>query len=301
MSKLNIGVVAGALTSDPRRLARLSRQVGFSGLQFDADWAALDLISLSASGRREFRQLLASESQHFIGLRAELGPQKLAPGADIDRILSIAEKLMEAAAALQAPLLCLDLGVLPEPARVVPPRPAVPAGQAGLILIPEPARPREIAGPPPVAPDPAHVSLVSVVLEELGRRADRFSVMVAMRSELSSFAALASALRAANCPWFGVDLDPVAVLRDEWSPDEIASVLGSQIRHVRARDAVAGADRRTRPANIAAGATDWPAMLSTLDAAGFHGWLTVDPIDLPDRLAGAAAGIAALRKIEAGK
>jgi sugar phosphate isomerase/epimerase len=301
MSKLNIGVVAAALTSDPRRLARLSREMGFGGLQFDAKWAALDLISLSASGRREFRQLLASESQHFIGLRAELGAQKLAPGADIDRILSGAEKLMEAAAALQAPLLCLDLGVLPEPVRVVPPKPAVAAGQAGLILVPEPARSREMPGPPPIAPDPAHVSLVSVVLEELGRRADRFSVMVAMRSELSSFAALASALRAANCPWFGVDLDPAAVLRDEWSPDEIASVLGSQIRHVRARDAVAGADRRTRPAAIGAGATDWPVLLSTLDAAGFHGWVTIDPTDLPDRFAGAEAGIAALRKIEAGK
>jgi sugar phosphate isomerase/epimerase len=114
---------------------------------------------------------------------------------------------------------------------------------------------------------------------------------------LSSVASLEAALRGANCPWFGVDLDPVALLRDEWTLDETLSALGPLIRHVRARDALIGMDRRTRPAPIGAGATDWPRLLADLDSAGFHGWFTVDPTELPNRTDAASAGLAALRSI----
>src|SRR5206468_871975 len=102
-------------------------------------------------------------------------------------------------------------------------------------------------------PDPAFVSQVSAALQELGSRADRYGVTVAVRSELASFASLDEALTAARCPWFGVDLDPVAILRDDWSADEVFSRLGPLIRHVRARDATLGADRRTQPAAIGRG------------------------------------------------
>jgi len=71
--------------------------------------------------------------------------------------------------------------------------------------------------------------------------------------------------------------------------DEIFSRLGKLIRHVRARDAVLGADKRTKPAPIGQGSTDWPALLARLDAAGYSGWLTIDPIDLPDRSGAALA------------
>jgi sugar phosphate isomerase/epimerase len=97
-------------------------------------------------------------------------------------------------------------------------------------------------------------------------------------------------LRRADCPWFGVDFDPVAILRDEWDADEVFSAVGPLIRHVRGRDAVAGAEHRTRPAIIGQGDTDWPGLLARLDEAGYHGWITIDPIDLPDRTAAAQAG-----------
>lgn len=297
---LNIGVVAGALTADPRKVARIARLMGFTGLQLDAVWSTLDVTSLAASGLRELRHLFASESQHLIGLRVELGAKGLTPGADIDRILSRLETIMEAAAGLAAPLLCLDLGLLPEPVRVLAPKPVIETEQAGLILIPAPSQQTApAASESSRPPDSAHVSLVNSALDELGRQADRFSVTVAMRSGLSSFASLEAALKGANCPWFGLDLDPAAVVADKWEVDEILSSLGNEIRHVRARDAIRGTDHRTRPVVIGSGATDWPAMLAALDAAGFHGWLTIDPTDLSDRPAAAAEGLAYLRKIAA--
>ena len=112
-----------------------------------------------------------------------------------------------------------------------------------------------------------------------------------MRSELSSLAALARTLAAARCPWFGVDLDPVSVLRDHWDLDQTFSAIGPLVRHVRGRDAVAGADRRTKPTPVGRGDTKWDHLLSNLDGADYHGWITVDPSDLPDRPAAATAGL----------
>jgi len=295
-STLKISVVASALTADPRQVARLARRTGFGGLLLDAGWSALKIAVLDSGGRRELRRLFAAESQQLVGLGADIGPAGLGPGADIDRALDQLEPVMEAAAALVAPLVCVDLGPLPRHVPAPRPKPPINPDLLGPILIPAPA-----ASPPPdISPTPADIAQIAQIqsaLEELGRRADRFSVTFALRSELSSLASLEAALRGANCPWFGVDLDPVALLRDEWTLDETLSALGPLIRHVRARDALIGMDRRTRPAPIGAGATDWPRLLADLDSAGFHGWFTVDPTELPNRTDAASAGLAALRSI----
>jgi sugar phosphate isomerase/epimerase len=168
-----------------------------------------------------------------------------------------------------------------------------------LILLPDSVgspKPAE-ATPAPPPPDPAFVSQVDGALAELGRRADRYNVVVAFRSELSGFAALERALRAAACPWFGVDLDPVAVLRDEWEADEILSRLGNVVRHVRGRDAIGGAGGRTRAAVVGQGNTEWGQLLADLDSAGYGGWVTVDPVDLTDRARAAEAGLKHLRDV----
>jgi sugar phosphate isomerase/epimerase len=293
---LKISVVASALTTDPHRVARLSRRMGFAGLLLDAGWSALEIPALSATGRRELRRLFASESQELVGLGADIGPAGFGPGADVDRALDQLEPVMQAAAALSAPLVCLDLGPLPQ--RPPPPRPKPPINPdlLGAILMPA-----SVAPPPPDATpnaaDSAQIAQIQSALQELGSRADRLGVTLSLRCELSSLASLEAALNEANCPWFFVDLDPVALLRDQWTIDEAFSALGSRIRHVRARDALVGMDRRTRAAPIGGGATDWPRLLADLDSADFHGWFTIDPTDLPNRPQAAAAGLAALRSI----
>ncbi|MDQ3440058.1 MAG: sugar phosphate isomerase/epimerase [Planctomycetota bacterium] len=295
---LKLAVVAAALSTDVRQAPRIARTLGFDGLLFDAYSAALSLPDLSQSGRREFRHVLAAESRQLVGLRADLGAKGLTSGVDVDRVLSLLTKAMEAAAGLQAPLLCTDLGPLPvPPAEPKPVKRATP-DMAGLILLPNPI---EEAPTTPAAPatmsaaDVALAAQIDAVLLELGARADRFGVTVAFRSDLSPLAALERALRSAACPWFGVDLDPVGTLRDEWPLDEIFSRFGPLIRHVRGRDANRGAGGRTSPAVIGTGSVNWPELLSNLDAAGYHGWVTVDPMELPDRVAAAGAGLNVLR------
>ncbi len=292
-SQLQLGVVAATFSPDAREAARAARAAGFSGLQFDAFSATLDLTTLSQTGRREFRHVLSSSDQQLIGLRVDVGHKGFAPGADIDRLLRQFEKVMDAAKGLGAPLLCIEVGPLPEPAAAPKPKPRVDPAQAGLIIIPtleSPPTPDSQESRPVPGPDPKLVASVDTALTELCSRADRVGVTLALRSELSSFAALDRAMAAVRCPWFGVDLDPVALLRDAWPADEIFSRFGSLVRHVRARDATAGSDRRTRPAVIGQGSTNWRELLANLYSAGYRGWLTIDPLELSDRVAGATAG-----------
>jgi sugar phosphate isomerase/epimerase len=299
---VSLAVVAAALSQDPRAVPTRARAAGFTGIQFDAYSAALDLPELSVSGRREFLRLLTSQDQQLVGLRWDAGPRGLRPGADVDQILAKLERVMEAAAGLQAPLACVDLGPLPEPPPEAKPKPKVTQEQAGLILLPstsdiQTARESESAGPAAKPVDASFASQVDGALAELGRRADRYNAMVAFRSDLASFAALERVLRQADCPWFGIDLDPVALLRDAWETDEVFSRLGGLIRHVLGRDATGGADRRTKPAVVGQGDTNWEQLLSDLDAAGYSGWITVDPIELSDRVTAASQAREKLAKL----
>jgi sugar phosphate isomerase/epimerase len=246
-----LAVVAGVLDEDFRSAAKIARAAGFAAIQLDSHLGDLDIPSLSQSGKRELRAILRSSELDLVGLRLDLGRSGLT--ADVDAALDRIEKLLAAAAGLQSPLLCLDLGPIPTD------------------------------------------QLMDAALSELARRADRHGVTIAFHSDLAAFAALDRALKIAACPWFGLDLDPVAILKDGWSQDEIFSHLGGLIRHVRARDALAGPDHRTKPAVIGTGSVNWPRLLSDLDAAGYHGWITLDPVELPNRRAAATTGAAALR------
>src|SRR5687768_10269461 len=176
---LKLAVVASAFSNDPRTAPAVARKAGFRGLLFDARGGGLDVTELSGTGRREFRHLLGAQDQQLVGLRHDLGSRGLGPGADVDRELSRLQKVMEAATGLGAPLVCVDLGPLPVPVEVEPPKPKVTPELAGLILLPtsatEAAKPQTAPAPPP---DPAFVSQVDAAMVELGRLADRTSTVL---------------------------------------------------------------------------------------------------------------------------
>jgi len=289
-------ILASALSADARQATTAARVAGFAGLMFDAYATGLSLPDLSQSGRREFRHVLSAQDRQLVGLRVDCGNKGFSIGADVDRTMRHVDRAMECAAGLGEPLLCVDLGPLPEVPRPIQPKPRVTPDMAGLILLPnlpDPEPPQSLHEPIPV--DPRFVAQVDSVLVELGRLADRYACVVAFSSELSTLSALDRALRAAGCPWFGIDLDPVAMLRDTMKTDEVFSTFAPHVRHVRARDAVSGTDFRTRPTVIGAGDTNWPELLTLLNDAGYNGWLTLDPTSLVDRAGGARAGLTHLK------
>ncbi|QOV90528.1 sugar phosphate isomerase/epimerase family protein [Humisphaera borealis] len=284
-STRTLSVVATAIANDLRLAPKVARQLGFTGLQLPLVFGSVDLTQLSGTGLRDVRQLLATHEQQLVAISADLGPKGFGPGADVDRLLKRLADAMQVARGLTAGLLTVDLGPLPQPERAAKPAPKVEPGMAGLILLPTASELAAIEKreAPPATTDSAFFSQVDAALVELGRMADRTGVTLALRCDLSSYAALERALKAASCPWFGIDLDPVALLRDEWEPDEVFSRLGELIRHVRVRDAVGGSGGRTRPAIVGQGDTSWPELLARLEASGYHGAMTIDPTELPDR------------------
>src|SRR5438067_380782 len=81
-----IGAFASAFDPDPRAVPAVARGLGIDGLLFDAYGAGFSIPDLSGSGRREFRQVLSAQDVQLVGLRGELGPKGLGPGADVDRL-----------------------------------------------------------------------------------------------------------------------------------------------------------------------------------------------------------------------
>src|SRR5436190_3522078 len=136
MRREKLSVVASALTDDPREVATIARALGFSGVLFDAIGPSLDLTQLSASGRREFVHLLSSQNRRLVGLRTQVGPKGLGPGADVDRAIATMDLIIEAAAELKSPLVCMDIGPLPAAPRERKKTPKVTPEQAGLIILP---------------------------------------------------------------------------------------------------------------------------------------------------------------------
>jgi sugar phosphate isomerase/epimerase len=302
---MRLSIQAIALSDDPREAVRLAREYHFEGLLFDAFSPMLNIPDLSATGRREFRHVLAGHNRQLVGLRAQTGKAGLGRDADIDRLLHQFERTMESAAGLSAPLVCLDIGPLPAPPREKKKHVPISPRQAGDIIVPStltaaPAPESTTLDSIPSTVDPVLISEIDGALAELCRLADRYNVTLALGSELSSFAALERAMNKSGCPWFGVNLCPVEVLRDEWSLDEIFSKLGSRIRHVRGCDAIRGANQRTKPATVGQGDTPWPQLLQNLEDSNYRGWLTLDPTELPARAAAAVAGQNYLRKIRGG-
>ena len=294
---LLFGANASTFSADPREATIQARINGFAGLLFDTYSEGFYITDLSATGRREFRHVLSAQDRQMVGLRVDLGIKGFGPGADVDRLLSQLRKVMEAATELACPLVCLETGPLPEaPIRPIQ-KSKISAEQAGLILIPafSAPEPELVPAPEPTAAERAFAAQVDSAMFEMGKLADRCNVTVALHSDLSSLAALERILLAARCPWFGVNLDPVSILRDTWDCDQAFARLGPLIRHVRARDASVGADKRTKPASVGRGDSKWDQLLSNLHAADYHSWITFDATELPDRRAAAVAGLKYLK------
>lgn len=288
----HLAAVATALSSDARTAARTARQLGLAGLLLDVRSSQLDLTQLSQTGRRELRQVLASNNVQLAGVRMDLSTPGLIGNTDIDRQIDLLDSAMESAAGLRAPLICVDLGALPA-APAQPPRAPISPQQAGLIIIPEPAK--AAPAPPATPPDPAAVAQVGSALAEIGRRADRYGTTVAFSSSLASFASLNQVLIEAHCTWFAVDFDPLAALGDAWNLDEILSAVGPLIRHVQARDGKVGEQNRIKPAPIGRGDVNWNQLLSSLEQSDYRGFITLNPLEFADRIAAVSVGIQSLR------
>jgi len=285
-----VSVTANSLSPDLRESIRIARSLRFQGVLLDAMIAGEDLSTLSQSAKREVAHIVSSNDLELVGLRATIDRTGLNRSADIDQQIDRIDRAMQGAKGLQAPLVCVDLRQLPQVA--APPKPTrkISSDLAGLILLPPSANTEEEAAPAPKI-DSAALSHVNAVLVEIGALADRHGVRIAFSAGLSSFASLAWAIQTARCQWFGIDLNPVDALTDDWSADEIFSTFADHLFHVQVKDALTGNDRRTQPALPGRGDVKWDDLFQHLRDSDYQGWLTVDPTEHTDRIAAAKMGL----------
>lgn len=289
---MRLAVLAHALSSDLLPAFDAARRGGFDGVVLDP--VVMPAIrETSQTGRREIVHHLERSGQTLVGIDVRLDPTGFSPRGDVQREIDRVGRAMDIARGLRSSLVLCDLGLLPPAAEdVAPLKPEISPAALGKLILPDPPKP--VAPPPALPREEAFETSLDLALHALGERADRAGCRVAFRASLGSFPALSRALRSVDCPYFGVDLDPIALLADAWDADAIFSALGSSIFHVRGRDGLKGAGRIvTTP--IGAGQVDWRVLLSNLRDADYDAFVTMDTIDLADRRTAAINGAKAIR------
>lgn len=291
---MRLAVLAHALSTHLLASLESARVAGFGGVVLDpAIFPAL--IDASQTGRREIVHHLDRSGQTLVGIDVKLDSLGLSPRGDAECEIDRVTRAIDLARGLRSNLVLCDLGPLPPaPDELAAPKPAIAPAALGRLILPE--APKSTAPPPPAMPrDLPFETSVETALRELGERADRAGCLVAFRSSLGSIASLARSMKAADCAYFGVDLDPVAVLADTWDLDAIFSAIGPLIRHVRGRDGIKGVGGRVVPAEIGRGQTDWPTLLQNCHETDYDSFVTLDTIDLADRRHSAINGAAVIR------
>lgn len=289
---MQISVLAHTFSNDIRDAVASARRAAFQGVVLDPS-VFPSITEPSQTARREIIALFSRYEQPLVAIDLRLSNAGFSPKADLERELDRLDRAMEIARGLHCALVLADLGPLPPAPDEPAPRQKIDPALLGKLILPETVAPKPTAAPVPR--DEAFESYLQVALRELGTRCDRASCRIAFRSSLGSFASLNHAIKAADCPWFGVDLDPLLLLADEWPGDEVFSRLGRQITHVRGRDGLKGTGNRVTSTTIGKGVVEWRELMGQLRDADYQGAISVDPIDLPNRSASAVAGLAFLQ------
>jgi sugar phosphate isomerase/epimerase len=129
-----------------------------------------------------------------------------------------------------------------------------------------------------VPPEPTgdEWNMLIEALTDLGRFGQHAGAQLAAQTGSEDGSNLARLIAALPAGSIGVDLDPGALLVNDFSPIEAIDALGNHIVHVHATDAVHDlARRRGMEVALGRGSADWPGILSRLEEFHYRGYLTI--------------------------
>lgn len=259
MRPLQLGIVVEAIGLPLRQALAAAARAGATGVQVDA---AGDLRpdALTATGRREFRNLLRSYNQELAALNVPLR-----------RGLDVADNLQPRLDAVKKAMqLAFDLG-------------------ARKVVVPCPRLPGDELTP--------RAELLRESLAALGPFGDRVGSVVALELGFDPAAKVVEYLGGFNSGSLKVTYDPANFLLHGHDPLANLTPLQGWLAHAHARDARSGGlSRGLQEVPVGAGDVDWLALTATLQVFEFDGFLTVDREQGEDKLADVTAGVAFLRR-----
>lgn len=260
MNRLKIGIRLESLGLPLRRALTEASRLGVAGVQVDAA-GDLSPTTLSATGRREFRNLLRAHNLELTALGCPLR-RGLDAAQDQQPRLEHVRKVLS---------LSFDLG------------PRVVIVQAGQV---------------PEEADSPRGRLLTESLQALAGHGDRVGAVLALETGLDAGAALAAFLRRFDTGALAANLDPANLLLHGFDPYESARALAGRIAHAHAKDArQASASHAAQEVPLGHGDIDWLTYLGVLEEVDYHGWLVIERETGDDRVTDVANGVAFLRRL----
>jgi sugar phosphate isomerase/epimerase len=236
--RVRIAVQTRCLAQPLKQALHAAGRLGCDGVQIDAR-TEVRPNDLSDTGLRQLRKML-DDLNLRVGSVAFATRRGYANPVDLQRRMDATVEAMDMASRMAARVLVLALGPLP----------AVDA--------------------------PERATLVDA-LASLAARGGRLGVQLAAQCPEEAPEDLAALLAALPAGLIGADLSPADVIRRGGSPRAYIGVLGPQIIHVFANDAVRGtAGGGAVDVELGRGEADVPEMLGALEEFEYRGWITVE-------------------------
>jgi sugar phosphate isomerase/epimerase len=262
MNRFKVGVRLESLGLPLRKGLAEAARLGVPGVQIDAR-GDLSPDNLTATGRREFRNLLKAHNLELTAL-----------GCPLRRGLDSTEDQQPRLEHVRAVMsLSYDLG------------PRLTVVQAGAV--PGEGEAEAVRG-----------AVLRESLLDLSRYGDRTGTKLALETGLESGEALAAYLKGYDTGSLAANLDPANLLLHGFDPYESVHALTTLIAQVHARDARRStASRTAQEVPLGRGDIDWLRFLEVLAEVEYRGWLVVERETGTDRIADMAAGVEFLRRM----
>jgi sugar phosphate isomerase/epimerase len=258
VSNVKIAIQTRSLNQPLKKALQTAARLGAGGVEIDAR-SELPPSELSQTGLRQFLKMLDDLS---LRVAAVAFPTRRGYGDpnDLERRVAATQVAQRFAASLRADVVINRVGRLPNDEQ-----------------------------------DPGFRQLIEA-LTAIGMYGDRVGVRFAAQTGSEGPQQLARLLAALPEHSVGIDLHPAALIAGGHSPREAVEVLGPNILHVHACDAVRdlGADR-AMPVELGRGTADVPELLGRLTEFDYRGWVTIEARDSGNPVAEIENAVAYLR------
>jgi sugar phosphate isomerase/epimerase len=236
---LQIAVQTRCLAQPLRQALHTAGTLGFAGVQIDAR-EELRGAELSDTGVRQVRKML-DDLNLRVASATFASRRGFADSQDLERRLAATGDAMRMAGRLGARALVLATG--PVPATATPER-----------------------------------STLLEALTSLAAQSGRLGVELALQCGAAGPDEIAALLAELPQGMLGVDLNPAEIIRGGRNPGDVASRLGSYVRHVYANDAVRGlGGAAAADVQLGRGEAGMPELLGAFEEYEYRGWFTVAP------------------------